>query len=66
MLMWILLLASAALLLFLFINHGRSRVDLATRLDALEADNRRLQERVTTLESLVLEKEKQRPFDELK
>lgn len=65
MLMWILLLASATVLLFLFINHGRSRVSLETRLNALEEENRQLCERVTTLESLVLEKEKRRPFDEL-
>ncbi|GAA3543035.1 hypothetical protein [Zobellella aerophila] len=65
MLMWILLLASASLLLFLFINHGRSRADLEARLNALEAENRRLHERVSTLESLVLEKEKRRPFEEL-
>lgn len=65
MMMWIILLASAALLLFLFIEHGRSRVDLVTRIKALEEENRQLQERVTTLEALVLEKEKRRPFDEL-
>ncbi len=65
MLIWIILLASAALLLFLFIEHGRSRVTLDTRLNALEEENRQLRERVSTLESLMLEKEKSRPFEEL-
>jgi hypothetical protein len=65
MLMWIILLASAALLLFLFIEHGRSRVDLVTRLSALEEEKRQLRERVRILEELTLEEEKRRPFDEL-
>lgn len=48
------------------VHQGRSQTDLGQRLQQLEADNQQLRQRVQVLEELLLEKEKQRPFDELK
>ncbi len=45
-------------------SSSRSEEDLK-RIDNLEADIKRLEARVATLESIVVEQEKQRPFSEL-
>ena len=65
MMMWILLLGLAIGLVLLLVNQGRTQSELDDRLQELEAENRRLCERVNILEELVLEKEKCRPFEEL-
>jgi uncharacterized protein HemX len=65
MLLWILLLGLAIGLVLLLVHQGRTQGEIDDRLQALEAENRRLCERVNILEKLVLEKEKRRPFDEL-
>ncbi|MBM7456187.1 hypothetical protein HNR62_002069 [Oceanisphaera litoralis] len=65
MMMWILLLGLAIGLVLLLVNQGRTQSELDDRLQQLAAENRRLCERVNTLEKLVLEKEKCRPFEEL-
>ena len=63
--LWILLLGLAIGLVLLLVNQGRARGEIDERLQELEAENRQLRERVNTLEKLVLEKEKCRPFEEL-
>ncbi len=63
--MWILLLGLAIGLVLLLINQGRAQGEIDDRLQQLEEENRRLRERVSILESLVLEEEKRRPFEEL-
>lgn len=61
----ILLLGLAIGLVLLLLNRARTQSEIGHRLQALEAENRQLRERVNTLEKLVLEKEKCRPFEEL-
>lgn len=61
--MLILGLAIAAILLV--VNQSRSQSDIAQQVQQLTAQNLQLHERVQVLEALVLEREKQRPFDEL-
>lgn len=63
--LWILLLGLAIGLVLLLVNQGRTQSEIDHRLQALETANRQLRERVNTLEALVLEKEKCRPFEEL-
>lgn len=63
--MWILLLGLAIGLVLLLVNQGRAQGEIDDRLQQLEEENRRLRERVSILESLVLEEEKRRPFEEL-
>ncbi len=63
--MWILLLGLAIGLVLLLVNQGRTQGEIDDRLQQLEEENRRLRERVSILESLVLEEEKRRPFEEL-
>ncbi|MDP5292906.1 hypothetical protein Q9290_11505 [Oceanimonas sp. CHS3-5] len=63
MLLWILLALGIGLVLVL--GQNRAQNELETRVEELEAEQRRLRQRITTLEELVLEKEKRRPFDEL-
>ncbi|GGB43740.1 hypothetical protein GCM10011502_16350 [Oceanisphaera marina] len=64
--MWILLFGLAIGAVLLVVHQGRNQTDISLRLQRLEADNQQLRQRVQVLEELVLEKEKQRPFDELK
>lgn len=64
--MWILLFGLAIGAVLLVVHQGRSQTDISLRLQRLEADNQQLRQRVQVLEELVVEKEKQRPFDELK
>lgn len=64
--LWILLFGLAIGAVLLVVHQGRSQTDLGQRLQQLEADNQQLRQRVQVLEELVVEKEKQRPFDELK
>ncbi|MBR9858020.1 MAG: hypothetical protein GYB38_09945 [Gammaproteobacteria bacterium] len=64
--LWILLLGLAIGLILLLVNQGRTQSETDDRLQALEMENRRLRERINTLEKLVLEQEKCRPFEELK
>ncbi|WP_417616797.1 hypothetical protein [Oceanisphaera sp.] len=66
MIMWILLFGLAIAAALLVVHQGRNQSDFTQRLQRLEADNQQLRQRVQVLEELVLEKEKQRPFDELK
>ncbi|WP_319782757.1 hypothetical protein [Oceanisphaera sp. IT1-181] len=61
----IILLGLAIAAVLLMVNQGRSHHDIAQRVAQLEAQNLQLHERVQVLEELVLEKEKQRPFDTL-
>ncbi|WP_298721426.1 hypothetical protein [uncultured Oceanisphaera sp.] len=63
--LWILLLGLAIGLVLLLVNQGRTQSELDDRLQALEAENRQLRERVRILEELTLEEEKRRPFEEL-
>lgn len=63
--LWILILG-VVLALVLLVSQGRSYNEIEHRLTQLAAQNQQLKERVDTLEALVLEKEKRRPFDELK
>ncbi|GHA14015.1 hypothetical protein [Oceanisphaera arctica] len=65
MLLWILLLGLAIGLVLLLVHQGRTQGEIDDRVQELEAENRRLCERVNTLEKLLLEKEKSRPFEEL-
>ena len=58
----IILLGLGIAAVLLLLNQGRNQ---AERLAKLEAQNLQLLERVQVLEALILEKEKQRPFDEL-
>lgn len=62
--LWILILG-VVLALVLLVSQGRSYNEIEHRLQQLTAQNQQLKERVDTLEALVLEKEKHRPFDEL-
>ena len=64
--LWILLPGLAIGLILLLVNQGRTQSEIDHRLQALEMENRRLRERINTLEKLVLEQEKCRPFEELK
>lgn len=66
MIMWILLFGLAIGAALLVVHQGRNQSDFTQRLQQLETDNQQLRQRVQVLEALVLEKEKQRPFDELK
>lgn len=61
----IVLLGLAIAAVLLVVNQGRSHGDIALRVQQLEAQNLQLHERVQVLEALILEKEKQRPFDNL-
>ena len=63
--LWILLPGLAIGLILLLVNQGRTQGEIDHRLQALEMENRRLRERINTLEKLVLEQEKCRPFEEL-
>lgn len=65
MLLWILLLGAGLLITSLLINQGRAQGELEERLRTLEADNRQFRERINTLEELVLEREKRRPFEDM-
>ncbi|WP_445395329.1 hypothetical protein [Zobellella sp. An-6] len=65
MLLWILLLGAGLLITSLLINQGRAQGELEERLRTLEADNRQFRERINTLEELVLEREKLRPFEDM-
>lgn len=61
----IILLGLAIAAVLLVMNQGRNHGDIALRVEQLEAQNLQLHERVQVLEELVLEKEKQRPFEAL-
>ncbi len=61
--LWILLALGIGLVLVL--SQSRAQNELETRIEQLEAEQRRLLERITTLEKLLLEQEKRRPFEEL-
>ena len=61
----ILLLGLAIAAVLLVVNQGRGHSDVAQRVALLEAQNLQLHERVQVLEALIVEKEKQRPFDDL-
>ncbi|MCT7654672.1 copper transporter [Oceanimonas sp. NS1] len=63
MTLWILLALGIGLVLVL--GQNRAQNELENRVEQLQAEQRRLLERITTLEKLVLEKEKRRPFEEL-
>lgn len=63
MLLWIFLALGIGLLLVL--SQNRAQGELERRIEALEAQQAHLQERLITLEKLLLEQEKRRPFDEL-
>lgn len=63
MLLWILLALGIGLVLVL--SHNRTQTALENRIAELETEQRRMQQRIITLEELILEKEKRRPFDEL-
>lgn len=63
MLLWILLALGIGLVLVL--SHNRAQTALENRIAELETEQRRMQQRIMTLEELILEKEKRRPFDEL-
>ncbi|WP_107851251.1 hypothetical protein [Oceanimonas marisflavi] len=63
MTLWILLALGIGLVLVL--SQNRAQSELENQVEALQAEQRRLLERITTLEKLVLEKEKRRPFDDL-
>ncbi|OYD24295.1 hypothetical protein [Oceanimonas baumannii] len=63
MLLWILLALGIGLVLLL--SHNRAQTVLENRIAELETEQRRMQQRIMTLEELILEKEKRRPFDEL-
>ena len=63
MLLWILLALGIGLVLVL--SHNRTQTALENRIAELETEQRRMQQRIMTLEELILEKEKRRPFDEL-
>ncbi|ATG75599.1 hypothetical protein [Zobellella denitrificans] len=65
MLLWILLLGAGLLVTSLLVNQGRAQGELEERIRTLEADNRQLRERINTLEELVLEREKRRPFEDM-
>ena len=61
----IILLGLAIAAVLLVMNQGRSHGDVAQRVEQIEAQNLQLHERVQVLEALIVEKEKQRRFDEL-
>lgn len=61
----IILLGLAIAAILLMVNQGRSHHDVAQRVEQLATQNLQLHERVQVLEELVLEKEKQRPFETL-
>lgn len=61
--LWILLALGIGLVLVL--SQSRAQNELENRVEQLEAEQRRLLERITTLEKLLLEQEKRRPFEEL-
>lgn len=65
MLLWILLLGAGLLVTSLLVNQGRAQGELEERIRTLEADNRQFRERINTLEELVLEREKRRPFEDM-
>ncbi|MGB5854603.1 MAG: hypothetical protein WBH20_04980 [Oceanisphaera sp.] len=62
----ILLLGLAIGAVLLVVNQGRGHTEITRRVQQLETQNFQLRERVQVLEELVLEKEKQRPFNDLK
>lgn len=62
MLLWIFLALGIGLLV---LSQNRTQGELESRIDTLEAELAQMRERLITLEKLLLEKEKRRPFDEL-